>query len=196
MDISECHWCHQLLFSVCAQQRLVAARPTPQVRPVPPADTDTLEAGGGGQGHTAVRNAIQGAAPSPRLPTGPGWGLLPLPAVPSPEEAGTPLSPCRRAAAYHPPRLREGHPAPRRSTSSEVQHHGGQPAAQDPGEGPAPKSRGPGWLLTAESPEPATGWRMTGTRLCRVTALIKGLSARLLPAALGLTTRLLQGGSM
>ena len=111
MGISECHWCHQLLFSVCAQQRLVAARPMPQVRTVLPADTDTLEAGGGGQGHTEVRNAIQGAAPSPRLPTGPGWGLLPLPAVPSPEEGGTPLSSCRTAATYRPPRLREGRPA-------------------------------------------------------------------------------------
>ena len=51
---------------MCAQQRLVVARPTPEVRIVPPADTDPLEAGGGGQGHTEVRNAIQGALPSPQ----------------------------------------------------------------------------------------------------------------------------------
>lgn len=145
VDASKCHRCHQLLSSVCAQQRLMVARPTPEVRIVPPADTSPSRPVGSGQGHTEARNATQGAPPSPeasyraRLGTG--------------SSAHCPLSGKRwdipefmPHSRHQPPTRSQGRTPrpPRQSTSSEAQLHGDQPTAQDPGEGLAPKSRAPG----------------------------------------------------
>lgn len=71
-------------------------------------------------------------------------GTVPLPTVPSQQKGGTYLS---SPHSHHlPPTRSQGRtPHPHASTpSSEAQLHGDQPTAQDPGEGPAPKSRAPG----------------------------------------------------
>lgn len=109
---SKCHRCHRLLSPVCAQQRFMVARSTPEVRIVPPQIRPPQ--GRWGVARVTLRQEMppKGPRPAPRLPTGPGWGPVPLPTVPSQQKGGTYLSSCRTAATYHPPGLKEGPPHP------------------------------------------------------------------------------------